>query len=70
MEQVLQPSCICSISILLMDKPSPVPGVRRALVMERVLGVLLVQDESIDPRLAIGLTRLIAQDADAMVRSE
>lgn len=45
-------------------------NVRRALVMERVLGVLLVQDESIDPRLAIGLTRLIAQDADAMVRSE
>ena len=44
--------------------------VQYALVAERVLGILLNQDESIDPRSAIELTRLIAREAYALVHGK
>lgn len=41
--------------------------VQYALVAERVLGILLNQDESVDSRSAIELTRIVAREAYALV---
>ena len=41
--------------------------IQRALVMDRVLQVMRNQDESIDARTILAFTRLIADEADAIL---